>query len=47
MARGVVLNEDLGAVAVNVCDRSVQLESFRLTAYFFKTVYSLSIFMCY
>ena len=37
--------EDVGAV--HVCDRSVQLESFRLTAYFCKAVYSLSIFMCY
>ena len=37
--------EDVGAV--HVCDRSVQLESFRLTAYFCKTVYSLSIFICY
>ena len=33
--------------AVHVCDRSLQLESFRLTAYFCKTVYSLSVFMCY
>ena len=26
---------------------SVHLESFHLTAYFCKTVYSLSVFMCY
>ena len=32
---------------VRVCDRSVKLESFRFTAFFCKTVYSLSIFMCY
>ena len=32
---------------VHVCDRSVKLESFRFTAFFCKTVYSLSIFMCY
>ena len=37
--------EDVGAV--HVCDRSVKLESFRFTAFFCKTVYSLSIFMCY
>ena len=37
--------EDVGAV--HVCERSVQLESFRLTAYFCKTVYSVSIFLCY
>ena len=32
--------------AVHVCDKSVQLESFPLTAYFCKIVYSLSIFIC-
>ena len=37
--------EDVGDV--HVCDRSVKLESFRFTAFFCKTVYSLSIFMCY
>ena len=37
--------EDVGAV--HVCDRSVKLESFCFTAFFCKTVYSLSIFMCY
>ena len=37
--------EDVGDV--HVCDRSVKLESFRFTAFFSKTVYSLSIFMCY
>ena len=37
--------EDVGAV--HVCDRSVKLVSFRFTAFFCKTVYSLSIFMCY
>ena len=50
--RGVVLNDHLKMLAiewgaVHVCDRSVQLESFQLTAYLCKTVYPLSIFMCY
>ena len=36
--------EDVGDV--HVCDRSVKLESFRFTAFFCKTVYSLSIFIC-
>ena len=52
VARGVVLNDHLKMLAiqwgaVHVCDRSVQLESFHLTAYFCKTVYWLSSFMCY
>ena len=34
-------------VAVHVCDRSVKLESLCFTASFCKSVYSLSIFMCY
>jgi len=52
VARGVVLNDQMKMLAirwgaVHVCDRSVQLESFPLTAYFCKIVYSLSIFICY
>ena len=43
VARGVVLNDHLKMLviqqgAVHVCDRSVELESFHLTAYFCKTV---------
>ena len=54
VARGVVLNEHLKMLELfmfdkHVChsDRSVELESFRLTAYFCKTFNLLSIFMCY
>ena len=49
VARGVVLNDHLKMLEMFmfVTGRSVKLESFRFTAFFCKTVYSLSIFMCY
>ena len=40
VARGVVLNDHVEMLELFMFDRSVQLESFRLTAYFCMTVYS-------
>ena len=46
VARGVVLKDHLKMLEMFVTG-AVKLESFRFTAFFCKTVYSLSIFMCY